>query len=93
MALFGKTLLWVETGIEADFEPCRFGCVPASVRSTPLPKFIKLAGVIGVTPFELPAVGIGGGGMRWLRSTGLGVDVVDTVRPDCRVLTTEFDPE
>jgi hypothetical protein len=44
----------------------------------PSPRFIRLAGVIGVTPFTFPlAFGTGGGGMIWLRSTGEGVEVVD----------------
>jgi hypothetical protein len=37
------------------------------------PRFMRLAGVMGVIPFVAPA-GTGGGGMIWLRSTGLGVD-------------------
>jgi hypothetical protein len=55
--LFGKTLIWVGADAGADLIPCRFDWIDAieisfSSRSTPFPRFIKLAGVIGMTPFD-----------------------------------------
>lgn len=53
-----------------------------------LPRFMRLAGVIGVMPFGV-RLGMGGGGMMWLRSTGEGVeDVVDAGPFWCRCCCT-----
>ena len=85
MVLFGKTFVGAGAGAGADLVACRFGlstAVALSPRSIPSPRFIKLAGVIGVTPLTLPEPGTGGGGMSWFKSTGLGVDVVETVRAE-----------
>jgi hypothetical protein len=62
-------------------------------RSTPLPRFIKLAGVIGTTPLVLFPAGTGGGGMSWFRSTGLGVDGVEAEKADCEVVVPDVLPE
>lgn len=75
---------------------CLFGCATGVAfveRSIPLPRFIKLAGVIGTTPLALPPTGTGGGGISWLRSTGLGVEGVEVEKADCEVPVPEVLPD